>query len=514
MSGSAESGMVVCSVLERDPGAAERKLSEAPAACGLVEIRGDHFDLSELAGVVERAGRPVVATIRRVQDGGAFSGDERTRRRMLLGALEAGARFIDVEWNGELRELASGAHAKRAILSHHGAACEPRVLTSLYREMASTPAALLKIVPRARSVVELYAVRDLLARASNEGRALACFAEGRAGAVSRLLALSWGSWACYGATRRGSETARGQFPASEMLELYDVNGIGPETRRFALVGRSVSGSASPAMHAAAYRHLGLDARYFPVEIDEFEECLPLVGPDGLLGLDGLAVTIPMKEAARARCAECDEPARSSGAVNTVLVRRDGWVGYNTDGPAILQRVRAHLEPAGARVAIVGAGGTARAAAALLRQAGAEVCLFNRDEHRGRRVADELGVALRPWNELERARWDVLVQATPLGGRGETVIPAASLCGRLVLDAVYGPPTPLVRDATRRGLQVVDGLDLLVAQAVLQFELLTGTACDPGILRDAGRAWLEKRERDSLDCGSGASYPRRPGTESS
>ena len=97
---------------------------------------------------------------------------------------------------------------------------------------------------------------------------------------------------------------------------------------------------------------------------------------------------------------------------------------------------------------------------------------------------------------------------------ETVIPAASLCGRLVLDAVYGPPTPLVRDATRRGLQVVDGLDLLVAQALLQFELLTGTACDPGILRDAGRAWLERRDRDLLDCGSGASYPRSSGTESS
>jgi 3-dehydroquinate dehydratase/shikimate dehydrogenase len=411
---------------------------------------------------------------------------------MLLGALAAGARFIDVELGSSLEVFADGEMADRVILSHHGAACRDEDLLPVLRAMAGTCAARLKIVPVADSPREAGAVRDLLATARREALPLACFASGRAGAVTRLTALAWGSWGTYGSAARGVETAEGQFTARDMLEVYDVAGIRSDTRRFALIGEGVFGSPSPAMHGAAYREAGLDARYLPIEIDALDDCLPLLGRNGALGIEALAVTMPFKQSACARCRDRDEVARASGAVNTVLVGPDGWSGFNTDGPAVSSLVRSRLEPEGAFAAIVGAGGTARAAAAVLSGAGARVCLFNRTVETAREVAESLGVDGRGLDELAVANWDVLVQATPLGAEGEQVVAADRLNGKLVLDAVYGTETPLVRDARQRGVAAIDGYDLLVAQAVLQFERMTGVRPREEVMRRAGRAWLASR----------------------
>jgi len=203
--------------------------------------------------------------------------------------------------------------------------------------------------------------------------------------------------------------------------------------------------------------------------------------------------MPFKETVWQRCVGRDEIAEASGAVNTVRVGSGGWRGFNTDGPAVLSLVQSRLEVRDARVAIVGAGGTARAAAAVLARAGARVTLYNRTLPKARAVADAIGGDARPLDELSQASWDVLVQATPLGRRGERLLPAERLVGGVVLDAVYGPRTPLVSDARARGLATIDGYELLVAQAVLQFEYLTDRHAPADVLREAGRAWLESRE---------------------
>jgi len=109
------------------------------------------------------------------------------------------------------------------------------------------------------------------------------------------------------------------------------------------------------------------------------------------------------------------------------------------------------------------------------------------------VARSLGVEGRGLDELPATRWDVLVQATPLGAAGERVVAADRVNGKLVLDAVYGPETPLVRDARRHGVTAIDGYELLVAQAVLQFDRMTGVRPREDVLRRAGRAWLASRE---------------------
>lgn len=441
-----------------------------------------------MAGLTRSAGRPVIVTVRSEADGGGFDGSVEEKKRILTAACEAGASFVDVEWDGPLRAWASGPLAPRLILSHHGGACVGEALHGLFRAMAGTRASRLKIVPRATRGPELSAVRDLLAEARSAGRELCAFATGAAGTWSRALALRWGSWGTYGAAATGRETGEGQTTSSDLLEVYRVLSESDETRWFAVCGSPLSGSPSPALHAAGYRALGLDAVYLPVEAREIEDVATLTAEGGLLPLAGFGVTIPLKEAAAARCVELHDHA-SCGAANTVVAAPEGWEGYNTDAPAALILIRKHLDPLGKAAAVVGAGGTARAIAAALKSAGASVTLFNRSQARGDETARAIEVASAPLDTLPRASWDLLVQATPLGKNGEEFLLRRHLGGRLVLDAAYGrEPTPLARAARARGLAVADGLDLMEEQAALQFERLTGEGAPRPAMAAALQPW--------------------------
>jgi 3-dehydroquinate dehydratase/shikimate dehydrogenase len=372
--------------------------------------------------------------------------------------------------------MASGASAERVILSHHGAPCALPQLRALLHGLRSTRAARLKIVALGAALADAQVVRDVLAYAAGGRAPLACFALGAPGLATRILAPAWGSWATYGSAARGRETAQGQLLACELLEVHEVLRIGPDTRRFGLVGCPVTASPSPALHRAGYRAAGLDAVFLPLETESLDEVAAALAPGSALGLEALGVTIPLKEAL-ARCSTpADRCAAAAGAVNTVLARTMPWAGHNTDGPAILACVRRRVDPRGLRVAIAGAGGTARAAGWMLRDAGATLTFFNRDLTRARRAAADLGGDAAPWEALACADWDILIQATPLGRGGEELPLARPLPGRLVLDAAYGAgPTPLVAHARACGLMVVDGHELLVTQALLQFALMTGRA---------------------------------------
>ena len=483
--------VIVCTILERDLASARLRLERAHPGAGIIEIRADHLTAPEVAVLLEMDPRPAIVTVRRQADGGGFEGTEGERRTILQAALAAGAHFIDVEWEGSLMDLVSGEEASRVILSHHGGPCTFPELRERAERMAAFPAALLKIVPLAERPGEVLAVRRLLAGAW-DGR-LTCFPAGRAGAVARLLAPSWGGWGSYGAPP-GRPAAAGQFAVDDMAEVYRVDRIGSGTRRFAIVGRDVFASPSPAMHAAAYRSAGIDACYLPIEVDRFDEFRELA--DGL-GIEAFAVTIPFKEEAAQAAQPADEVARNAGAVNTVLAH-DGseWRGYNTDGSAALRLVSEAIPPGGARVEIRGAGGTARALAVALRDARARVTLFNRTAARCEQVAGELGVNWKPLEEWGRGPWDVLINATPLTDSLTDSLKQAvdwKRAGRVVLDAVYSArPTPLVTQARAAGARAIDGFELLVQQGALQFEHMTGVVADRERMTRAGAEWLLSR----------------------
>ncbi|MDG4809210.1 shikimate dehydrogenase [Micromonospora sp. WMMD1120] len=255
-------------------------------------------------------------------------------------------------------------------------------------------------------------------------------------------------------------------------------------RRAAVVGKPIAHSLSPVIHTAGYAAAGLTGwSYTRIE------CAAAELPDLVAGLGpewaGLSVTMPGKEAALAVAAQVSPVAAAVGAANTLVRRPDGsWYADNTDVAGMVRVLTdAGVAPAGA-VAVLGAGGTARAALAAAAQLGCpSVTVVARRREAVddlRPVVDALGVTLTPadWADAPRplAAADVVISTVPRGVADPLAEAVAWRPGAVFFDALYDPwPTPLAASAVAAGLRVVSGLDLLLAQAVGQFEQFTGVA---------------------------------------
>jgi shikimate dehydrogenase len=240
-----------------------------------------------------------------------------------------------------------------------------------------------------------------------------------------------------------------------------------------VLGFPVSHSRSPAMMNAAFEELGLDWRYLklPVPPDRFAETVRALPASGYAGVN---VTIPHKLAANELADERRPAAAAIGAANTLIFGDGGIEADNTDAPAILDALGEQV--AGRSALVLGAGGAGRAAVWALREAGAEVAVWNRTAARARALADELGV--------EHARGprpaELLVNATSVGLAHEPedqvlrALPLDRCEAVTVVELVYGDqPTALSVWAARRGARVVDGREVLARQGARAFERWTG-----------------------------------------
>ncbi|MEV4659987.1 shikimate dehydrogenase [Micromonospora sp. NPDC049301] len=265
-------------------------------------------------------------------------------------------------------------------------------------------------------------------------------------------------------------------------------------RRAAVVGKPIAHSLSPVIHTAGYTAAGLVGwSYTRIE------CAAAELPDLVAGLGpewaGLSVTMPGKEAALAVAAEASPVAVAVGAANTLVRRPDGsWYADNTDVGGMVQVLTGAGVTAGAAMTVLGAGGTARAAlAAAARLACSSVTVVARRAEAVddlRPVAGALGVALSAgaWADAPRhLAAEVVVSTVPKGVADPLAGAVTWSPGAVFFDALYDPwPTPLAASAVAAGLRVVSGLDLLLAQAVGQFEQFTGVAAPVEAMRAALR----------------------------
>lgn len=241
--------------------------------------------------------------------------------------------------------------------------------------------------------------------------------------------------------------------------------------RLVVLGDPIDHSLSPALHNAAFAATGLIGEYGRRKVDAAGMARAV---DEIRSghLDGANVTMPHKEAAAALCDRLAPLAARVGAVNTLLRAGSDVVGHNTDVAGVRGAWVAAALPADVPVLILGAGGAA--AAALLALANVPRHLAARKPEAGRGLAAKLGVAAKvvPWGAAVAGA--VVVNATPLGMRGE-VLPASVLAGAAGLfDMAYGDAdTPAVTAARKAGIPVADGLAMLLHQAAAAFELWTG-----------------------------------------
>ena len=275
--------------------------------------------------------------------------------------------------------------------------------------------------------------------------------------------------------------------------------ISATTRVAGVIGDPVRHSLSPVLHNTAYRELGLDWVYVAFEVPDGQTAAALAAMRAL-GLAGLSVTMPHKTAAADCCDELSPDAAALRSVNTVSVDAGGrLVGDSTDGEGFLRSLRdAGHDCAGASVLLLGAGGAARAVARALGRSGARVVVSARRPDAAAVAAALASGSSVPWAERSAVATEatLVVNATSLGlaggaGAGELAVPLEALHARQVLaDLVYHPlATPLLAGARTRGVEVVDGLGMLVHQAALQIEAWTGQIAPVATMRAAAEQAL-------------------------
>jgi len=265
----------------------------------------------------------------------------------------------------------------------------------------------------------------------------------------------------------------------------------PVPALFAVIGSPVSHSMSPRMHSCAFSATGYNGLYLPLEISDIEQAV-----SGLKALNfkGASITIPHKESIADYLDEVDDLARRIGAVNTVVNTHGGLIGYNTDCSGAMWALTDCTSIKDRQVAIIGAGGAARAIGFGVKTEGGRITIFNRSAEKGETLAGDLDATFMPLAEVRNIECDILINTTPVGMTphvDDTCVPGEVLDKHMVvMDVVYNPiKTRLLREAEIAGCSTIDGLSMFVYQGAGQFKLWTGSEAPVEMMRMAVLAGL-------------------------
>ena len=474
------SSRVCVPVCVKDLDALRNASERAAEWADLIELRIDCLEAlpnESLSGFA----RPVILTFRPAEQGGYRNSTREERKEFWTRiAPRVQAAWWDVE--GDLvHELP--LDWSRIIVSHHDFSRVPDDLEQIYERLASTPAAVIKIAVQAGDISDCLPIFKLLEHAQNEGRKLIAIAMGNAGIATRILGPSRGSFLTYGALTDEAATAPGQVDAIKLRSLYHCDKIDRETMICGLVGLPVLHSVSPHMHNAAFVAEQINGVYLPFEVKDARQFFKRMVHPRTRELDwnlrGLSITAPHKQTVLEALDWIEPEAQEMGAVNTIVVDGQKLLGYNTDAAGFIDPLLSRFGSLRQkRVAIIGAGGAARAAVWSLLRQHADVTLFVREVDKARPFAESFNISCKPLASSLFAGYDLVVNATPLGS-GAHIDQSPATREQLngagcIYDLVYNPiETQLMRIARDAGCETLGGLEMLVAQAKIQFELWTG-----------------------------------------
>ncbi|HEV7922419.1 MAG TPA: type I 3-dehydroquinate dehydratase [Thermoanaerobaculia bacterium] len=422
-----------------------------PPAAGAVEVR-EPVDRSRLGD------RLVV-----------FSCQERgpSRRRMLIEAAKL-CDLVTLELaDCDARVLRGIPASQRLVTLRRGAATAEELTRELER-MRHVPARFYRIEVEARRSGEELAPLQLLRDCGRDD--VIAYALGEIGFWTRVLA----AW--LGAPLIAGDVAR---YASD----YGLPHLREVDRIFGIVGSPVLQSLSPRFHNAGFASLGDRSLYLPFHVDEFQPFWEHVVESRAIeslgfSIGAFCVVSPHKETALAAATSKTPMVARARSTNFFVKDGDRWTAATTDPDGVLDTLSARgIDPAGhGRIAVIGCGGSGRAVAAALQQAGADVTLVNRGFDRGSFAVRLLRLPFLPLAGFSADAYSVVINATPVGrdGAGSPFDVDSLRPDAVVIDFAYNDgQTPLARSARRRGQTTIDGRDVLMAQARSQFRLMTG-----------------------------------------
>jgi 3-dehydroquinate dehydratase / shikimate dehydrogenase len=458
----------------------------------LVELRLDYISSRvNIQRLLKDRPCATVITVRREQDGGKYTGSEEARLIMLREAIANGVEWVDLE-DDIAGKIPRFGKTKR-IISFHSFRNTPDNLRELHARLKALDADIVKIATMANQPHDNLRVLEMMQESDCPTVGM-CM--GDIGTPSRILGPKFGAPFTYATFHHERALAPGQLSYDQMVNVYRHNSIKRESAVYGVVADPVGHSLSPQIHNAEFGAVGVDAVYVPFRVPfdilgQFMEDVPR------LGIKGLSVTIPHKEAIAKFLTKVDPAVKGIGAVNTVLFKNDEVLGYNTDYKAAmdcLENALGGAVPPGTpsplqdkKVLVLGAGGVARAVMYGLQRRGAKSTIASRTRTRAQFLADSFGGKCVEWS-ARHVPAEIIVNCTPVGMHpnvDESPFNKSNLKPTMIVfDTVYNPEsTLLLKEARSHGCRIVSGVDMFVRQASLQFFLFTGKEANEDRMRE-------------------------------
>lgn len=438
------------------------------------------LSLEALKKALEATPRPLILTLRSVEQGGEFEGSLEEKMQLLKQLVSLKPAYLDVEYDlpeSFLLSLQTEHPQTKVILSYHNTKETPKDLPALLKKLKEKPAHLYKIAITAKSTLD--AIQALILQKQTASNNLITIAMGEEGVITRVLGPLYGCPIRFCCLSETDKTAPGQLTAEEYEEIYRVSSLTKFTKLCGLVGTPLNKSISHLYHNRLYKERGIDARYFkmPLTKEQLPQFLPLIKQ---LNFTGLSVTCPLKETVIPYLDKIDPIAKQIGAVNTLHFSPEGLKGNNTDAKGALDALESLSPVKGKRIVMLGAGGAARAIAFEAKRRGAQLLLLARREAAAKQLAAELKVAGGSFEELPKIAagvgYDILIDATsaPLELEPELILPRA-----IIMDLKnVREDTPLLKLAKQCGCRTVNGYEMFYRQADLQLDTWFGGANCP------------------------------------
>jgi len=490
----------------------------------IAELRVDYLTKDERLYVrrfPEKAGIPCILSIRRRIDGGQYMEGEAARTTLFARALAFAEQdvtknfaYIDLENDFFVPSLhdAALAFGTSVIRSYHCLNSTVKNMANVFESLRYTGYEIPRISCMPHSLAE---VTNLLKQAKElRGNNHILSIGGPFGIAPTILSAATNSYLTYTSSIEGADENKSQSildPKSLILdpktlcEIYNFNSIDRNTELYGLTGFPLENPDSPTIHNKLYRGFGINALYIPFRAKNIEEAIDFANETNM---KGFSVATPYKTDILPNLRQISAEVGDTGACNIAIKRGNDWIGYNTDPEGLEKALCEFLETknlAHRRVAIIGAGSVARAAAYAVKALRGKACIFNRTVSKARKIAEQFGFKYAPLdpssNEMLEMYSDLIIQATSVGFNYKKEVQPENAYEdywaedysenrstpendpiyfykfrghEAVYDIIYTPErTPMLERAENAGCQVSNGHSMIEFQAARQFELFMG-----------------------------------------
>jgi 3-dehydroquinate dehydratase/shikimate dehydrogenase len=455
----------------------------------IAELRVDCLDPDErfyIRNFPELAGMPVILTIRRKTDGGYFTGGEGARVRLLANGLayanadhRKNYAYVDIEEDIIVPSLEEAVRTfgTRIIRSIHSVDGNIDNIGEKLKSMHRTGDEIVKAAVTVKTTADVLRIFRETKACVNMDKIIVCM--GHYGIFSRILAEKIGSYITYASALSENEVsgAPGQLDIKELAQMYRFRRINRNTKVYGIAGCPLKSTISPWFFNTVFTLENTDAVYVPFPTDSAVDLLELAKE---IDIYGLSVTVPYKEAVIPALVNCSKAVSTIGSCNTIYRSTGGWFGENTDATGFSDSLLAFLELKNLKrqkITIIGAGGVARAVAAEIHRYGGKALILNRTVNKARNIALQYNFR---WGGLDNQGIeimtkfsDIIIQTTSAGMEGHDAADPLELYAftgkEAVMDLIYTPAqTPFLKRAAEAGCRTLNGYDMVIRQACLQY----------------------------------------------